>query len=93
MTSRLNRSPSKLTAIMLIVAACALASCGRKAGLDLPPGAAADQTNTPTAATTNGNPNSATNLQGEIYRPPGSSNAPTAPKGERKRIPLDAILD
>jgi hypothetical protein len=37
-TARSNRSFSKLTAIGLIVASCALAGCGRKAYLDAPPG-------------------------------------------------------
>jgi predicted small lipoprotein YifL len=73
--------------------ACALAGCGRKAGLDLPPDAppsAKNQTQSDFGTTS---PNSAANLQTEIYRPPGSAGVPTAPRGEKKRIPLDAILD
>lgn len=93
MTSRSNRSYSKLTAIGLIVASCALAGCGRKAYLDAPPGASADQTGTPTSDYATANPNSAANLQSDVYRPPGSNNVPTAPRGEKKRIPLDALLD
>lgn len=91
-----NRSLSKLAAIGLVVASCALAGCGRKAGLDLPPGAGgADQKNAqgPGSENTQGNPNSATNLQSDVYRPPGSSSIAVAPRGEKKRIPLDAILD
>lgn len=93
MTSRSNRSPSKLTAIALIALTCALAGCGRKAGLDLPPDAP------PEAKTQSQSDHAATpgltgsNLQSEIYRPPGSTNVPIAPRGEKKRIPLDAILD
>lgn len=91
--SRSNRSFSKLTAIALIALTCALAGCGRKAGLDLPPDAppeAKTQTQSDYAATPG---LSGSNLQSEIYRPPGSTNVPTAPRGEKKRIPLDAILD
>ncbi|MCR6733090.1 MAG: lipoprotein [Afipia sp.] len=91
MTSRSNRSFPKLTAAALIALTCALAGCGRKAGLDAPPGAVVDQSSTSDFATSN--PNSATNLQSEVYRPPGSTGAPLAPRGEKKRIPLDAILD
>lgn len=93
MTSRSNRSPSKLTAVALIALTCALAGCGRKAGLDLPPDAPPDAKNQaqPDYGTTPGLGGS--NVQSEIYRPPGSSNVPTAPRGQKKRIPLDAILD
>jgi predicted small lipoprotein YifL len=91
--SRSNSSFSKLTAIGLIVASCALAGCGRKAYLDAPPGASADQTGTPSSGYGTTNPNSAANVQNDVYRPPGSANVPTAPRGEKKRIPLDAILD
>lgn len=93
MTSRSNRSFSKLTAVGLIVMSFALAGCGRKAYLDAPPGASTDQTGTPNSDYTTANPNSAANLQSEVYRPPGGTNVPTAPRGEKKRIPLDAILD
>lgn len=93
MNSRNNPSFSKLTAIALIALTCALAGCGRKAGLDLPPDAppeAKTQSQSDYAATPG---LSGSNVQSEIYRPPGSTNVPTAPRGEKKRIPLDAILD
>lgn len=98
MTTRSNRSFSKLPAIaVLLVLTCALAACGRKAGLDLPPGAAganaeapAEQFETPS--------NSAASTQGDVFQQPSSSGnngsrGPVAPKGPKKRIPLDAILD
>ena len=88
-----NRSFSKLAAVGLIVASCALAGCGRKAYLDPPPGASADQKGPPASDYATTNQNSAANLQNDVYRPPGSANAPLAPRGEKKRIPLDAILD
>lgn len=93
MTSRSNRSFSKLTAAGLIALSFALAGCGRKAYLDAPPGAAVDQTGAPASDSDTTNPNSAANLQSEVYRPPGSTNAPRAARGEKKRIPLDALLD
>lgn len=93
MTSRSNRSFSKLTAVGLIALSCALAGCGRKAYLDAPPGASADQTNPQNSDFATTDRNSAANLQNEVYRPPGSANVPLAPRGEKKRIPLDAILD
>lgn len=94
MTSRSHRSFPKLTAVALIALTCALAGCGRKAGLDLPPGApTANKEPAPDfgpAATT---PGSMTSGTAEVYRPPGSSSLAVAPRGEKKRIPLDAILD
>jgi len=93
LVSRSNSSFSKLTAIGLIVTSCALSGCGRKAYLDAPPGASADQTGAPSSDYATTNPNSAANVQNDVYRPPGSANVPTAPRGEKKRIPLDAILD
>ncbi len=93
MTSRSNRSFSKLMAIGLIALPCVLAGCGRKAYLDAPPGASVDQTNPQNSDFATADRNSAANLQNEVYRPPGSANVPLAPRGEKKRIPLDAILD
>lgn len=93
MTSGSNRSCSKLTAIALIAMACALAGCGRKAGLDLPPGATAEQRQSVSEPKDTADQNSAGNLQSQVYRPPGASSIAVAPRGEKKRIPLDAILD
>ena len=87
MTLRSHRS--KLTVIGLVVAVCALAGCGRKAGLDLPPGAAALQQeqrslDEPSSAVAHGN----------VYEPSsGNNQSPSAPRGEKKRIILDPILD
>ena len=39
MTTRSSLVSPKMTAVVLIALACALAGCGRKGGLDLPPGA------------------------------------------------------
>jgi predicted small lipoprotein YifL len=94
-TSRSHRSFSKLTAVSLIALTCALAGCGRKAGLDLPPDAPAAAKNQPAPdfATVPGSAGSMTSGTAEVYRPPGSSTTAVAPRGEKKRIPLDAILD
>lgn len=95
MTSRLHRSHSKLTIVAMIALACALGGCGRKGGLDLPPGAAqTKETGSGTAPTAaNANPTSPPSGMADIYRPPGTSSIAVAPRGEKKRIPLDAILD
>lgn len=92
MTSRLNRPPSKLTIVGLLALTCVLAGCGRKAGLDLPPGASAAQAGAKPQEYDN-SVNSAAAGQGNVYRAPGDKNAPLAPRGEKKRIFLDAILD
>jgi predicted small lipoprotein YifL len=94
-TPRSHRSFPKLTAVAVIALTCALAGCGRKAGLDLPPGASADQQERAAAADAAGaaDRNSASNLQNEVYRPPGAGSIAVAPRGEKKRIPLDVILD
>lgn len=91
MTFRSNRTFSKPTALALLVVACALAGCGRKAGLDLPPGAAQPAGAQGRAEAAPGEPVAA---QRDVFDPVAATDkAPRAPRGERKRIPLDAILD
>ncbi len=86
---------SKLAAVALIVAACALAGCGRKGGLDLPPGASSAQI-TPTAQS---NPDSqytaagAATAQGNVFDATPGADPTVAPKGPNKRILLDSLLD
>ncbi len=92
MTLYPNRFFSKLTAVGLIVAACLLAGCGRKSGLDLPPSASGYQ-QTPGAAEDTSGPSSAT-AQGNLYEPSSGADKPVvAPKGTKKRIILDPLLD
>ncbi len=93
--SCISNPVSKLTAVALIVAACALGGCGRKGGLDLPPGASVQ--GEPTAAQ---NPDSsygpagAATSQGNVFEAtPGLNPLAVAPKGPKKRIILDPILD
>jgi len=85
-TPRSNRHFSKLTVAGLIVLTCILAGCGRKAGLDLPPTAAAGQTAAPEE-------HNSAKLPGDVFTAPGTDPAPTAARGKNKRIILDPILD
>ena len=80
-------SSSGWAIILLSVAALALGGCGRKAGLDLPPTAAAPQaTSSDTEAERAAQP-------GVFNSTYGSEAGPSAPKGGKKRIVLDPLLD
>lgn len=83
---------SKSTLALLAVMAVVLGGCGRKAGLDLPPSAAA----TPTANEVPTEPEAkdAAAAQSAMFNAanPGD-RARYAPKGPQKRIILDPILD
>lgn len=90
-TSRSNRSFSIPTALTLLVVACALAGCGRKGGLDLPPSAAQS---TGAQGNVEAAPSEPMAAQRDVFGPVGTADkAPRAAQGEKKRIPLDAILD
>jgi predicted small lipoprotein YifL len=82
-----------LPAVALIALTCVLAGCGRKAGLDLPPGAAAQSGQ----ASKHDAGDTGTAAQDEVFQQPASSGGGSrpvvAPRGPKKRIPLDAILD
>lgn len=92
MTLRSNRSSPKLAAIGLVALACLLAGCGRKSNLDLPPSAAASA-QTPGALDDN-SASSAAVAQGNLYEPSSGGEKPlAAPKGNKKRIILDSLLD
>jgi predicted small lipoprotein YifL len=86
---------SKLLALAVLAAsALALGACGRKAGLDLPPSAAA----APAAqATTQTDPNAKTGAaaaQGNLFNTGNTSDRTMyAPKLPPKRIVIDPILD
>ncbi|MBI3700920.1 MAG: hypothetical protein HY242_10820 [Afipia sp.] len=75
--------------------ACALAGCGRKAGLDLPPSSSSYQATPGVLDDTSAGPPEAATSQGDLYS--GGTNSvdkgPIAPKGPKKRIILDPILD
>jgi predicted small lipoprotein YifL len=82
-----------LPAATLIALTCVLAGCGRKAGLDLPPGAAAQSA--PASAQDMGGTGTA--ARDDVFQQPASSGggrgAVVAPRGPKKRIPLDVLLD
>ena len=88
MISNYRPSSSGWAIILLSVTALALGGCGRKAGLDLPPTAAAPQpgvtsdTDTERAA-----------QPGVFNSTYGSESAPTAPRGGKKKFVLDPLLD
>ena len=80
--------------VALILAACVLAGCGRKGPLDLPPGAAATDQNT--VAVDPNDPNRQQSANPTLFGSSGGggrNQAIVAPRGPKKRIPLDALLD
>ena len=85
----------RLALIGVAVASLGLAACGRKGPLDPPPGASlageAQPNNpslmNPVGAAPIGSQATDTNLG------VGPNGQPLAPKGEKKRIPLDALLN
>jgi predicted small lipoprotein YifL len=87
--SNYRPSSSGWAIILLSVTALALGGCGRKAGLDLPPTAAAPQaqvTPTDSEAERAAQP-------GVFNSTYGSDAGPTAPKGGKKKFVLDPLLD
>ena len=87
---------SKLAAVGLIVSAFALGGCGRKGPLDLPPNAAvspAAEEGTSQPYRTRAAPS--TSADETLFAPGGSSNGRQiiAPRGEKKRIFLDPLLE
>lgn len=89
-TSGSNRFSSRLIAVGLLAAALALAGCGRKGGLDLPPGA----TGQPGAAAAVP-PEDASGIppQRNVFDSGASDKGPVAARGAKKRIILDPLLD
>jgi predicted small lipoprotein YifL len=79
--------PSRWAVILLTAATLALAGCGRKGGLDLPPTAAAPP---PGAAQAEG----ATATPGSVFDPSfGANKDPVAPPGKKRSFILDPLLD
>ena len=86
----------RLALIGALVASLGLAACGRKGPLDPPPGASLDgqpQVDIPGLTSSNGKskPIGGEAKQGEAGI--GADGQPVAAKGERKRIPLDVLLN
>lgn len=86
---------SKLATVGLILSACALGGCGRKGPLDLPPGATLSPATEEGASQTYRSPSSSGSAADEgLFAPAGSqSKQMVAPRGAKKRIILDPILD
>ena len=89
MISNYRPSSSGWAIILLSVTALALGGCGRKAGLDLPPTAAAPQAQvTPTDS------EAERAAQPGVFNPSFGGDAPPgAPKGRKKAFVLDPLLD
>jgi predicted small lipoprotein YifL len=86
----LNRSvAARLALLGAAVLLIALGGCGRKAGLDLPPTAAAPPQQQGATAQAQGSP---LNPLGLLDTTP-QDEQPSAAKGRKKRIILDPILD
>ena len=80
--------------LVLTVSALALAGCGRKGGLDLPPQASMQ----PSAAaqpSVNPEANSAANKGTSLFAPAGGvdDGPPSASRGRKKSFLLDPLLD
>jgi predicted small lipoprotein YifL len=83
-TGQVSRLLARSAALAVLLAiALGLAGCGRKTGLDAPPGAAIEQ---PTAA---GADRPAGGMQSG-YTPDGR---PALAPGQKKRLPIDVLLD
>ena len=88
MTSNYRLTSSGWTIILLSVTALALAGCGRKGGLDLPPNAAS-------ASSQSAVPDSEAEraAQPGVFNSGfGSDGPPTAAKGNKKPFILDPLL-
>jgi predicted small lipoprotein YifL len=91
--NRSNSPSSSGWAIILLCAtALALAGCGRKGGLDLPPNAASNAPPPVAAPATDTEAEQA--ARPSVFNPTyGSDAQPVAPKGGRKGFVLDPLLD
>lgn len=90
MTSHSRPAGSGWTIIVLSLTALALAGCGRKGPLDLPPTA-----NAPAAsAEAPADPDTAAQKTSSMFNPgSGVDAAPAAAKGRKKPFILDPLLD
>jgi predicted small lipoprotein YifL len=79
---------SRWVALVLIAGTLALAGCGRKGGLDLPPNAPPQ----PTASAAETEAETAAN-KGTLFNPSyGSDTPPAATKGTKRPFVLDPLL-
>ena len=87
MTRNYRLTSSGWTIILLSVTALALAGCGRKGPLDLPPNAS----NVSSQATATDS-EAQRAAQPGVFNPNFGSDAPEAPKGKKKPFILDPLL-
>jgi len=80
-----DRRLVRIAAIGALVAALGLAGCGRKGGLDLPPGASLADPGTPPGASPPGAP--------PELGPDGRPPAPAPPPAPKRWTPLDFLID
>lgn len=91
-----NRRLLRLALIGALAASLGLAACGRKGPLDPPPGASLagqPQANMPGLMSTNPSAPIAGQATDNPNAGAGPNGQPLAPKGEKKRIPLDVLLN
>lgn len=82
----------RLAAMAALIAALGLAACGRKGPLDAPPAGLADPAPVASAAPVQPQAQEERSLFGDPTQR-SSATAPVAPKGQKKSIPLDVLLD
>ncbi|MBB4373139.1 putative small lipoprotein YifL [Bradyrhizobium sp. cir1] len=91
MTSKFRPAGSGWAIIVLSLTALALAACGRKGPLDLPPTASGASTANVAAPT---DTETAAQKTPSLFNPTsGADAAPAAPKGSKKSFILDPLLD
>ena len=85
---RSDRFLPHLAMLAALTAALALTGCGRKGPLDLPPGASLEQ---PAAAPQASG--AAKGLTGILTSGEATESKPVAPKGPKKKLPIDWLID
>ncbi|MET0221305.1 MAG: lipoprotein [Tardiphaga sp.] len=93
MTSSTRPASARWALLVLTASALALAGCGRKGGLDLPPQASNTQplgTATPSA---DPDANTAANKGNALFSPVNPTDEAQATRGRKKSFLLDPILD
>jgi predicted small lipoprotein YifL len=89
-TSKFRPTGSGWAIIVLSLTALALAGCGRKGPLDLPPTASNAAASAPATRDTEAEAQRTPSLFNPTY---GADAAPGAPKGNKKSFILDPLLD
>jgi predicted small lipoprotein YifL len=81
--------------IVLSALALTLGACGRKGGLDAPPGAlgASGEPAANAAPTAGGEQDSLANKSSSLFSSGGGDSSPTAPKGKNRPFALDPLLN